>query len=69
MAVLSLLRGVFRRNRPMPPVGPRSLQQEEEEYEIAENERAARARSGRFRENLIKKVGHSRLPFLDDPFE
>ena len=67
--MLKLLRAVFRRNRPSPPVGPRSLQQEEEEYEIAESERAARADSRRYRENLIKKFGHSRFPFLDDPFD
>ena len=67
--LLKLLRGLFRRDRPAPPVRPRSLQQEEEDYEIAESERAAWAESRRFRENLIKKIGHSRLPFLDDPFD
>ena len=50
-------------------MGPRSLQQEEEEYEIAESERAAQVASRRFRENLIRKVGHSLFPFLDDPFD
>jgi hypothetical protein len=66
MGVLSrLIRS--RRRRAEPP--PRSLSEEEEEYEIAEMERAARADRRRFGENLIKKFGHSRWPFNEDPFD
>ena len=31
-------------------------------------ERRWQEERGRYRENLIKKVGHENLPFLDDPY-
>ena len=66
---MSVLNRLVRFRRPRPAPSRRSLAQEEEEYEIAEASCAARADRRRFGENLIKKFGHSRFPFLDDPFD
>jgi hypothetical protein len=47
----------------VPHAGP-----QDEEYEALQMERRREAQRGRFAENVIKKVGHKNLPFLDDPY-
>jgi hypothetical protein len=59
----SLLRRLTRRQRLQPHPGPQG-----EEYEALQMERRHQAEQERFAENVIKKVGHKNLPFLDDPF-
>jgi hypothetical protein len=63
--VLDILRRAFRRERVSAPhPGPQG-----EEYDALQMEREWQDERGRFAENVIKKVGHKNLPFLDDPFD
>ena len=57
------LRRLFHRERVAPHAGPQG-----EDYEALKMERRARDEREDFAENVIKKVGHKNLPFLDDPF-
>jgi len=61
--MLALLRRLLRRDRIQPQAGPQG-----EEYEALQMERQWQEQRGRFAENVIKKVGHKNLPFLDDPY-
>ncbi len=61
--MLGRLRHLFRREPAVPQVGPQG-----EEYEALEMERRWQEERDRYGENLIKKVGHKNLPFLDDPY-
>jgi hypothetical protein len=55
---------LLRRKRPEPRPGPQG-----EEYEAMQMARRAAEEREAFAENMIKKVGHKNLPFLDDPYE
>jgi hypothetical protein len=61
--MLGLLRRALRRERVASQPGP-----DGEEYEALQMERRWQERRGRFAQNVIKKVGHKNLPFLDDPY-
>lgn len=61
--MLLRLRRLFHRKRVAPHVGPQG-----EEYDALQMERRAQDERERFAENVIKKVGHENLPFLDDPY-
>jgi hypothetical protein len=61
--MLGLLRRAFRRKRVAPHAGPQG-----EEYEAGQMEARWQEQRGRFAQNVIKKVGHKNLPFLDDPY-
>ena len=39
-----------------------------EEYEALQMDRRWQEQRRRFAQNVIKKVGHKNLPFLDDPY-
>ena len=51
------------RTRPQPHPGPQG-----EEYEALKMARRHAGERDAFAENLLEKVGHKNLPFLDDPF-
>ena len=57
------LRPRFHRTRPQPHPGPQG-----EEYEALKMARRHAEERDTFAENLLEKVGHKNLPFLDDPF-
>jgi hypothetical protein len=58
------------RGRKGPAIDPHpTLEQEEEEAEIARNQREARRDADKFAESLIEKAGHKDYPYLKDPFE
>jgi hypothetical protein len=61
--VHAFLRRVLHRKPVTSHVGPQG-----EEYDALQMERQWQDERGRFAENVIKKVGHKNLPFLDDPF-
>jgi hypothetical protein len=61
------MRTLFRRLLRRAPVAPR-VGLQGEEYEALLMERRWQEERGRFAENVIKKVGHKNLPFLDDPY-
>ena len=58
-----LIRRVLRKEQVTPHVGLQG-----EEYDALQMERRWQEERGRFAENVIKKVGHKNLPFLDDPY-
>ena len=62
--MLRSLRRLFHRPRIAPHPGPQG-----EDYEALRMERRSQADRERFAENVIKKVGHKNLPFLDDPYD
>ncbi len=55
---------LWRHRQEPPPAHP-----EGEEHEIEKAEREAQKERDRFAESLLEKAGHSRYPFLKDPFE
>jgi hypothetical protein len=57
------MRRLLRRERIAPHAGPQG-----EDYEALQMEQRFDAGRERFAENVIKKVGHKNLPFLDDPY-
>jgi hypothetical protein len=61
--MLALFNRMLRRKPVVPRVGPQG-----EEHEALLMEQRWRDERVRFAENVIKKVGHKNLPFLDDPF-
>jgi hypothetical protein len=61
--MLGRLRRALRRERVASHPGP-----EGEEYEALAMERRWQEQRESFAENVIKKVGHKNLPFLDDPY-
>ncbi len=61
--MLDLFRRLLHRERIEPHAGPQG-----EEYKALQMERRWQEQRGRFAENIIKKVGHKNLPFLDDPY-
>lgn len=64
LRLVKLFDRLLRRRRPEPQPGPQG-----EEYEALKMSRRADDQREAFAENVIKKVGHKNLPFLDDPFE
>ena len=58
------LRRLLHRRRIAPHVRPQG-----EEYEALQMEQRSQDERERFAENVIKKVGHKNLPFLDDPYD
>ena len=67
--MIKLLHRLSRRKKHERQPLPRSLQAEEEEYEVANAQREAREERERFAENMMRKAAHSHFPFLDDPFD
>jgi hypothetical protein len=61
---MRLLDRLLHRRRPEAQPGPQG-----EEYEALQMARRAAVERGAFAENMIKKIGHKNLPFLDDPYE
>jgi hypothetical protein len=61
--ISTFLRRVLRRQQIEPHVGPQG-----EEHEAQLMEQRWQEERGRFAENVIKKAGHTSLPFLDDPY-
>jgi hypothetical protein len=61
--MFGLLRQALRRERVASHPGPQG-----EAYEAQQMELRWQEQHGRFAQNIIKKVGHKNLPFLDDPY-
>ena len=61
---MKLLDRLLHRKRPEPQPGPQG-----EEYEALKMSRRAADERADFAENMIRKVGHEKHPFLDDPFD
>jgi hypothetical protein len=61
---MRLIRRLLHRRRQEPQPGPQG-----EEYEALQMARRAEAKREAYAENVIRKVGHKHLPFLDDPFD
>ncbi len=61
---MGLLDRLLRRPKVEPHVGPQG-----EEYEILKMQQQQADQGAAFAENMIKKVAHRSLPFLDDPFK
>jgi hypothetical protein len=59
-----LLDRFLRRRKVKSHVGPQG-----EEYEILKMQQQRADQGAAFAENIIKKVGHRSVPFLDDPFK
>ena len=61
---MKLIDRLLRRRKEAPHIGPQG-----EEYEILKAQQARAEQGEAFAENMIRKVGHRSLPFLDDPYE
>ncbi len=61
--MLGLLRRALRREPVVSHPGPQG-----EEYEALQMDQRWQEQRRRFAQNVIKKVGHKNLPFLDDPY-
>jgi hypothetical protein len=61
---MKLLDWLLHRTRPEPKWGLQG-----EEYEALKMSRRAADDREAFAENMIRKVGHEKHPFLDDPYE
>jgi hypothetical protein len=61
--MLSLFSRLLRRKAVEPHIGPQG-----EEYDALQMQRRHEKERGEFAENVIKKVGHEDIPFLDDPY-